>query len=170
MFAAAVESGIALLATYGTVLLPAAFVLEGALVGKVIPTRTLFLATAIAVGESAFELAALVAAVAVGATVGQLVLFVLVRRTGVSPASLPGATEPPDESRVLGWLDRWGTAAIALSNVLPVVRGSLTIPAAMADATALRFSASSMAGSALYAIGLAVMAAEAGTAIRGVYV
>ena len=158
MIDAAVEFGLGLVATYGLAVLLVVFVLEGALIGKVIPTRTLFVAAALAVGRDTFGLVSVAAVAVVGATLGQLLLFALVRRTDLSIESLPGASEPV-ESRFEAWLDRWGMGAVAVSNTLPVARGSLTVPAAMADGNALRFSASSMAGSSMYAVGLVAVAA-----------
>ena len=158
MIDAAVEFGLGLVATYGLAVLLVVFVLEGALIGKVIPTRTLFVAAALAVGSDTFGLVSVAAVAVVGATLGQLLLFGLVRRTDLSIESLPGASEPV-ESRFEAWLDRWGMGAVAVSNTLPVARGSLTVPAAMADGNALRFSASSMAGSSMYAVGLVAVAA-----------
>lgn len=158
MIDAAVEFGLGLVATYGLAVLLVVFVLEGALIGKVIPTRTLFVAAALAVGSDTFGLVSVAAVAVAGATLGQLLLFGLVRRTELSLDSLPGASEPA-EGRFGAWLDRWGMGAVALSNTLPVARGSLTVPAAMADGTALRFSASSMVGSSMYAVGLVAVAA-----------
>jgi len=158
MYETIVGAGLGLVATYGLAALLVVFVLEGALVGKIIPTRALFVATALAVGTDVFGLLSVAAVAVVGATLGQLLLFALVRRTELSIESLPGASEPA-ENRFGAWLDRWGMGAIAVSNALPVARGSLTVPAAMADGNALRFSASSMVGSSMYAVGLVAVAA-----------
>ena len=76
-------------ATYGPVVLFIIFLLEGALIGKVIPTRALFVAVVVAVGTSVISLVSLIALAVVGATLGQCLLFVLVRyidyRPGYSP-------------------------------------------------------------------------------------
>ena len=158
MIDAVAEFGLGLVATYGLAVLLVVFVLEGALIGKVIPTRTLFVAAALAVGSDTFGLLSVAAVAVVGATLGQLLLFALVRRTDLSLDALPGTSEPA-ESRFDAWLDRWGMGAVVVSNTLPVARGSLTVPAAMADGNALRFSASSMAGTSVYAVGLVAVAA-----------
>ncbi len=165
MYEAAVDAGIGLVATYGLVVLFAVFVLEGALVGKLIPTRTLFVATVLAVGSDAFGLASVAAVAVAGATLGQLVLFGVVRRTDVTLESLPGVSVGSEGGRLTGWFDRWGMVAIALSNALPVARGSLTVPAAMSDGNALRFSASSMLGSSVYASGLVAVGAGLDTVV-----
>ena len=155
MYGALAETGTGLIVQYGLLLLLAVFVLEGALVGKLIPTRALFVAAVLAVGSDG--VVAVVAAAVVGGTLGQLVLFGLVRYTSAGPGALPGA-DGPEGSRLAGWFDRWGLSAVAVSNALPVARGSLTVPAALSETTPVRFSASSLAGTAVYACGLLVVA------------
>lgn len=149
---AAIEVATGLIAQYGPVVLPFAFALEGALVGKVLPTRLLFVATALAVAPSLVGLATVFAAAVVGATLGQAALFVLVRRTDRTIDLGP-------DTRTDEWLDEWGPSAVALSNALPVLRGSLTVPVAMTDETIVRFSASSVAGTTVYTGGLLALAA-----------
>ncbi len=158
MYGAAVDAAVGLLAQYGLFVLLVAFTLEGALVGKVIPTRALFVAAVLALGTDAVGMASVALVAVVGATLGQLGLFVLIRRTELTLGSLPGTPRPEGDGRVDRWFDRWGVSAVALSNTLPVVRGSLTVPAAMTATDPLRFSASSVAGSSVYAIGLVAVA------------
>lgn len=155
MYGALTETGAGLIVQYGLVLLLVVFVLEGALVGKLIPTRALFVAAVLAVGSDG--VVAVVAAAVVGATLGQLVLFGLVRYTAAGPDALPGP-DGLEGGRLDEWFDRWGLSAVAVSNTLPVARGSLTVPAALSETTPVRFSASSLAGSAVYACGLLVVA------------
>ncbi len=160
MIDAAAGLTIDLVARYGVVVLFLVFVLEGALVGKVIPTRTLFVAVVVAVGTNLLDIVPVMAAAVLGATVGQLLLFVLVRRRELDLAEIdrvPIDTRQVD--RAEGWLDRWGSPAVAVTNVLPLARGSMIVPMAMSDTSAYRFSAWSMAGSTLYGgalVGIAV--------------
>lgn len=140
-YAAALETGAGLVAQYGLFVLLVVFALEGALVGKVIPTRALFVAAVLAVGADSVGAATVVATAVVGATLGQLLLFGAVRYAGVAPRGLPGSDS--GGGRLADWFDRWGLSAVALSNALPLARGSLTVPAAMAEETPVRFSASS---------------------------
>lgn len=157
MYDVAVEYGGSLLAQYGLLVLLVVFGLEGALVGKLIPTRALFVAAVLAVGfASAAAVVAVLATVVLGATLGQLGLFVAVRYTDRSPGTISAGDAA--ERRLAGWFDRWGLPAVAVSNTLPVARGSLTVPAAMSGTTPARFSASSLAGTAVYACGLLVVA------------
>lgn len=155
MYGALAETGAGLIVQYGLLLLLAVFILEGALVGKLIPTRALFVAAVLAVGSDG--VVAVVAAAVVGATLGQMVLFGVVRYTTVGSEAIPGA-DGLEGSRLGEWFDRWGLSAVAVSNTLPVARGSLTVPAALSETTPIRFSASSLAGTAVYACGLLVVA------------
>ncbi|MFC6755016.1 hypothetical protein ACFQEU_16340, partial [Halorubrum tibetense] len=116
MIASAFEVVLALVATYGVVVLLCVFVLEGALIGKLIPTRTLFVATVLAVGTDLVAFLPVVVAAVVGATLGQVLLFVSVRRFGVDPTEsrvVPVTTDRVDDAG--DWLDRWGLPAVAVS-------------------------------------------------------
>ena len=158
MYAALLDAGVGLIVQYGLVVLLVVFALEGALVGKLIPTRALFVAVALAVGSDAVGLLAVVVVAVLGATLGQLALFGVVRYGGVPAEVLPSAVEPDGDGRLAGWVDRWGLTAVAVTNLLPVTRGSLTVPVALTDADPLRFSASSLLGTSLYAGGLVAVA------------
>lgn len=153
MYTAIIDAGAAFIAQYGLFALLVVFALEGALVGKIIPTRTLFVAAVLAIGTDAVGMLWMAAAAVAGATAGQVVLFALVRHTDVASDRFKSdALE--ESSRVANWFDRWGLSAVALTNALPVARGTLTVPAAMTGENAVRFSASSMVGSSVYACGL----------------
>ena len=163
MFSAHAATALALVESYGAVAVFAVFALEGALVGKVLPARTLFVAAVVAVGVEALAVLPVFAAAVVGATLGQSVVFAAVRRFDVDPTSLP--LVPVGESRLAGagrWFDRWGLPAVAASNAVPGTRGWLAVPTANASSvSAPRFAAASLVGSAAYvgallAVGVAV--------------
>ena len=163
MFSAHAATGLALVESYGALAVFAVFALEGALVGKVLPARTLFVAAVVAVGVEALAVLPVFAAAVVGATLGQSVVFAAVRRFDVDPTSL--ALVPVGESRLDGagrWFDRWGLPAVAASNAVPGTRGWLAVPTANASSvSAPRFAAASLVGSAAYvgallAVGVAV--------------
>ncbi|GAB6878281.1 hypothetical protein JCM17823_05550 [Halorubrum gandharaense] len=152
MFQAAAAAVLDLVATYGVVVLLCVFILEGALVGKLIPTRTLFVAVVVTAGSDAFAFLPVFAAAVVGATIGQGLVFVGVRHFDVDPTDLRGV--PVDEERLAGadrWFDRWGLPAVAVSNALPGTRGWLALPTATADVTSTRFVAASLVGTTVYA-------------------
>lgn len=150
MYESVIGVGSNLIATYGLGILLLVFALEGALIGKIIPTRALFVATVLAIGTDAIGLLSVFVVAVVGATVGQLVVFTLVRRTAVTPSTVPDRTGRIDTTRLERWFDRWGLSAITVTNFLPVVRGTLTVPAAVTDAGYVRFSAAAFIGTALY--------------------
>lgn len=163
MFGSHAATALAFVDSYGALAVFVVFALEGALVGKVLPARTLFVASIVAVGVEAVSVVPVFAAAVVGATVGQSVVFVAVRRFDVDPASLP--LVPIGERRLDGagrWFDRWGLPAVAASNAVPGTRGWLAVPTANASTvSAPRFAAASLVGSAAYvgallAIGIAV--------------
>lgn len=159
MLGSSVDVVLSLVGTYGAVVLLGIFVLEGALVGKLIPTRTLFVAAVLAVGVDAVAFLPMVAAAVVGATIGQLLLFVAVRRFDADPAAL--SVVPGDGDRFDApsrWLDRWGLPAVAVSNALPGTRGWLAVPTAGSSVSAPRFVAASFAGSTVYASALLAVA------------
>ena len=158
MYEAAVATGAALLATYGPAVLLVAFVLEGAFVGKLIPTRALFIGAVLALGSDAVGVATVFVAAVVGATIGQLTVFWLVRRTGLDVEDIPGPIDPATDGRLEHWFDRWGLPAVALSNSVPVARGSLVVPAAMTDTGTLRFSSAAVVGTSTYAGALVALA------------
>ena len=156
-------TALALVDSYGAVAIFVVFALEGALVGKVLPARTLFVAAVVAVGAEAVAVLPVFAAAVAGATVGQSVVFAAVRRFDVDPTSL--AVVPVGEGRLDGagrWFDRWGLPAVAASNAVPGTRGWLAVPTANASSvSASRFAAASLVGSAAYvgallAVGIAV--------------
>ena len=163
MFGAHTATALALVDSYGAIAVFAVFALEGALVGKVLPARTLFVASVVAVGVEVGAVVPMFAAAVVGATVGQSVVFAAVRRFDADPTSLPlvsiGDGTLDGASR---WLNRWGLPAVAASNAVPGTRGWFAVPTANASSvSAPRFAAASLVGSAVYAgallaVGIAV--------------
>lgn len=159
MLTLAAEVGVEFVLRYGLGVLFVVFALEGALVGKLIPSRSILFATVLVVGTSLFELVPVAIAAVLGATVGQLLLFGLVRYTGLEYDALAFAgIEERHLRRAERWFDRWGLPAVAVSNVLPVARGSLTIPAAASRQSAAGFSAVSLGGTVVYVVALVAIA------------
>jgi len=158
-----IEPGIAgligLLVRIGPVALFLAFALEGALVGKLLPTRSLLVGTVLAVGSGVYSLLPVVTTAVVGATVGQVALFLAVRHAGVDADRLPAAVEGAAVDRARRWVDRWGAPGIAATNAVPLARGALTVPLAGSDVGTVRFSAASLVGTAVYVGALVALAA-----------
>ena len=146
-------TALALVDSYCAVAVFAVIALEGALVCKVLPARTLFVAAVVAVGVEAVAVLPVFAAAVVGATVGQSAVFVAVRRFDADPTSLSVVPVSDDAIDGVGrWFDRWGLPAVAASNAVPGTRGWLAVPTANArSVSAPRFAAASLVGSAVYA-------------------
>jgi membrane protein DedA with SNARE-associated domain len=58
--------------------------------------------------------------------------------------------------RFEGWFDRWGRAAVPVSNALLLTRGMLTVPAGFADMSDAEFLALSALGSVVFQTWLAL--------------
>ncbi|WP_323674260.1 VTT domain-containing protein [Halorubellus sp. PRR65] len=146
---------------YGMVALFAILVLEGAMLLYFAPSEALVPASIQLLAASTGDLrtiAALVLVAAAGATVGQYALFTLAKRTG-RDWLLERTWFRVSESRLArfeGWFDRWGRAAVLLSNALLFTRGMLTVPAGFADMDDVEFVALSAVGSVLFQTWLAL--------------
>jgi membrane-associated protein len=152
--------------SYGLLALFVVFVLEGALVGKLIPTRALLIATVVVLDDPFSYLAVLVVTV-VGATIGQCVVFYLVRSRG-SMEVLDHRYVRLDErwlTRSREWFDRWGLPALAVTNTLPVVRGYLVVVVALSRTPAYRFPLFSVAGTLVYVCALVAIGAGIDTVV-----
>lgn len=159
MIAELTATVLALVDSYGVVVLLCVFILEGALVGKLIPTRTLFVAVVLAAGSASFAFLPVFVAAVAGATIGQCLLFVAVRHFEVDPTDLD--VVPVSEGRLDGadrWFDRWGLPAVAVTNALPGIRGWLALPTATSSVSGPRFAAYSFVGSVAYTGALVALA------------
>jgi membrane protein DedA with SNARE-associated domain len=160
------EQGLAnrLIDRYGLFALLCIFVVEGAMVLYFAPSESLvpagmtFLAST-GDGYHVPTVAAIFAVAVVGATAGQVVLFVLARRGGrqwllekpwfrITPSHL---------DRVDRWFAKWGRAAVPVSNALPFTRGMLTVPAGLADMSVREFAVLSAFGTLLFQTWIAVV-------------
>ena len=152
-----------LIQRYGLAALLVIFVLEGAMLLYFAPSEVLVPAAigALATTDAGYDWGVIVAifvVAIVGATAGQTALFVLAQRGGrewllqkpwfrVSESKL---------DRFDGWFDRWGHAAVPVSNALLFTRGMLTVPAGVAEMRVRRFAALSAAGTLVFETWLAV--------------
>ncbi|NLV09114.1 hypothetical protein GOC74_04120 [Halomicrobium mukohataei] len=152
-----------LIQRYGLAALLVIFVLEGAMLLYFAPSEVLVPAAigALATTDAGYDwgvIAAIFVVAVVGATAGQTALFVLAQRGGrewllqkpwfrVSESKL---------DRFDGWFDRWGHAAVPVSNALLFTRGMLTVPAGVAEMRVRRFAALSAAGTLVFETWLAV--------------
>jgi len=146
---------------YGLLALFAILVLEGAMLLYFAPSEALVPASIQLLAASKSDHATIVALVlvaAAGATVGQYALFTLAKRTGrgwLLDRSWFRVSEDRLE-RFEGWFDRWGRAAVPVSNALLLTRGMLTVPAGFADMSDAEFLALSALGSVVFQTWLAL--------------
>ena len=124
-------------------------ILEGAMMLRFMPSELVVPAALALIGSSIPTTVAIVAVAVVGTTIGQFLLFRLVRRAGREYV-LRKRWFPLTESRLErfdGWFDRWGGIAVAASNTMLVVRGLLTVPAGLSEMDGRTFLLLSAVGS-----------------------
>lgn len=124
-------------------------ILEGAMLLRFMPSELVVPSALALIGSSIPEAITIVAVAVVGTTIGQIVLFSLVRRAGREYV-LQKRWFPVTESRLErfdGWFDRWGALAVVGSNTMLVVRGLLTVPAGLSEMDGRSFVVLSAAGS-----------------------
>lgn len=124
-------------------------ILEGAMMLRFMPSELVVPAALALIGSSLPEAVAIVMIAVVGTTIGQLVLFALVRRAGREYV-LQKRWFPISEARLErfdGWFDRWGVLAVPVSNTMLVVRGLMTVPAGLSEMDWRLFVALSAIGS-----------------------
>lgn len=145
------DAGLSSVERYGPVILFVAFVFEGAIVGKVIPTRTLFVGALLLVSGTIIDYLTTYLVAVLGATIGQVGLFTLLRHYDLRFEQL--RVVPVNDrhvERAERWFNAYGLPAVAISNVLPVMRGTMTVPVAMSSASVVWFTLASGIGTVVY--------------------
>jgi membrane protein DedA with SNARE-associated domain len=152
-----------LIQRYGLAALLVIFVLEGAMLLYFAPSEILVPAAigALATTDGGYEwgtIVAIFAVAVVGATAGQTTLFLLAQRGGREwLLRKPWFRVSEDQlERFAGWFDRWGDAAVPISNALLFTRGMVTVPAGVAEMDVRRFAALSALGTLVFEGWLAV--------------
>ncbi len=155
-----------LLDRWGYPALLGVFILEGLMLLYLAPSESLVPAAIVAFGDRPGTLVAILAFAVVGATLGQVVLFVGVRRAGreyVLERGWFGISEA-QLSRFDAWFERWGPVAVPVTNTMLFVRGTITVPAGLSDMRLRTFALLSAIGtlcfqSVLLALTLGVLGA-----------
>lgn len=134
---------------FGLLILLGLCLLEGAMMLRFMPSELVVPAALLLIGTSPPTVVAVVAIAVVGTTVGQAVLFVVVRRGGreyvLDKGWLPIGEQRLD--RFDAWFDRWGLFAVPLSNTMLFVRGLCTFPAGLSTMRLRTFVVLSALGS-----------------------
>jgi membrane protein DedA with SNARE-associated domain len=154
----------ALLERYWLAALFAIFVLEGAMLLYFAPSESLVpVAVGLAqttdvapAGPAVYAL--VVATAAVGATVGQYLLFALAKRWGRERLlARPWFRLGEDRlARFERWFHKWGRLAVPVSNTLLFTRGMLTVPAGLSEMPDRQFLALSALGTLVFETVLAL--------------
>jgi membrane protein DedA with SNARE-associated domain len=114
----------------------------------VAPSESLVPAAIVAFGDRPGTLVAILTLAVVGATLGQVGLFVLVRRAGreyVLERGWFGVSEA-QLARFDAWFQRWGPVAVPVTNTMLFVRGTITVPAGLSDMRLRTFAVLSAVG------------------------
>lgn len=148
---------------YGLLALAFIFVLEGAMLLYFAPSEALVPAAITALGttESGYDagaIALILLVAVVGATAGQVALFLLARRGGREwlLAKPWFRVQESKLERFDRWFERWGRPAIPISNALLFTRGMLTVPAGIAEIDVREFAVLSALGTLVFESWLAL--------------
>lgn len=142
---------------YALLVLFAVFLLEGAMLMYFMPSELIVPGALFLMGDN-WAVPIIIIAVA-GATVGQYGLFLVAKRGGrkllISSRWIPVTRDRIE--RYDRWLERWGPAAVVLSNTLLFTRGMVTVPAGIGDMSDTRFVVSSAVGTLSFETVLAAL-------------
>ena len=144
---------------YALVALLGVFVLEGAMLMYFMPSEAIVPVSIALMGSTVTDVTMIVGVAVVGATIGQVALFVLAQRGGREWLLKKRWFRVSDEtlSRFDGWFDRWGPVVIPVSNALLFTRGMLTVPAGFAEMRTREFVVLSAAGTVVFETALAAL-------------
>lgn len=124
-------------------------ILEGLMMLRFMPSELVVPVALALIGTSPPVVVLVVAIAVVGTTIGQFVLFLIVRRGGreyvIANGWLPIGEDRLD--RFDTWFERWGVIAVPVSNTMLFVRGLLTFPAGLSDMKPGTFVVLSLIGS-----------------------
>ena len=136
------------------------FVLEGAMLMYFMPSEAIVPVSIGLLGHSISNVAAIIGVAVVGATIGQVALFLLAKRGGREWLLEKRWFRVSDErlARFDGWFDRWGPVIVPVSNSLLFTRGMLTVPAGFADMRTREFVFLSALGTVIFQTVLAALA------------
>jgi membrane protein DedA with SNARE-associated domain len=133
----------------GLVVLLGLCILEGAMMLRFMPSELVVPAALALIGTALPTVFAVVLIAVVGTTVGQALLFLIVRRGGreyvLQSRWVPIGEDKLD--RFDAWFEKWGLFAVPASNTMLFVRGLLTFPAGLSDMRLRTFVTVSALGS-----------------------
>lgn len=143
----------------GLVILFAIFVLEGAMLLYFIPSELVVPLSLFLIGDAPGQIALVLGIAVSGATLGQLILFVVAGRKGkqylTSKSWFPASASQVDKYEQ--WFQQWGRWAVPTTNSLLFVRGTATIPAGFSKMELRQFVALSAIGTTVFQSAMAAL-------------
>lgn len=141
-----------LLINLGLPFLAAVFFMEGALIGKMLPTDFLLPAAVILYATQSQHYFTIFVITVTSATAGQYWLFRRFKGKNIQDLHDSGIIKLSDKNidKLFKSLEKRGLLSVALSNIIPGIRGLLTIPAAILDYKAPKFVAASTIGTVIF--------------------
>lgn len=136
------------------VLIALVFTLEGAIIGKVIPTTAVFPAMVVWFGSDPFTIILLVHLAATAATVGQYLIFITSRESDSPGASYDFINKYVYESKAYSYAMKYFKKVtpntVLITNALPAVRGMMIIPLSTTDHSDRKMLGAAYIGNALH--------------------
>lgn len=150
-----------MLLRYGLPFLAVVFFLEGALIGKFLPTDLLLPVAVVLYATQEQYYFTLLLITATSSTAGQFWLFRRFKTESREDIQHSHYVKMSDENidRLFDALDRRGLLAVTISNCIPGVRGLLTIPAAIEGFDESRFVTASATGTLIFQSALILIGA-----------
>lgn len=141
-----------LLVNLGLPFLAVVFFLEGALIGKFLPTDFLLPVAVVLFATQTPHYFTLLLITATSSTAGQYWLFRRFKGRTVEEMHESDVIKLSEENidRLFSSLDKRGLKAVFLSNMIPGVRGLMTVPAAIDGFRPQRFVTASAAGTVVF--------------------
>ncbi len=136
------------------------FFLEGALIGKLLPTDFILPVAAVIYPDLFYQYFLLILFSSFCSTAGQFYLFKIVNKKGnVEDLKNRRFIKIPDNKIEKGerYFKKFEETSVFVSNLLPFVRGTITIPAAINDMRTFKFAGFSFMGNFIYHSGLVVL-------------
>ena len=141
-----------LLAGLGLPFLAVVFFMEGALIGKMLPTDLLLIAAAVVYVTQTQYFYTILAITVTASTAGQFWLFQRFRDKTVDDLHESSIIKLSDKNidKLFKALDNRGLTAVTVSNMVPGIRGLLTIPAAIEGVDKHKFVTASATGTIVF--------------------
>ncbi len=132
------------------------FLLEGMLIGKIIPTDLIIPIALLGLGNSFPDYAFILLITASSSTLGQIILFKMLSKKGLEEVKNSKYIKIKNKhiDKADNYFEKYGEFSITISNCIPGVRGFLTIPAAIHGISIKKFASLSFTGTLILHIAI----------------